>query len=121
MLRVFYRINCYNTYIRRKDFSIAIDIQGKEITEATTNIEVAIRKNSQRQKKLPDHLSDFVVDINQFYVLSCFVMGDTSEYELKLYKEAKGISEWKNAMMEEISALEKMTLGSLYQSFVMSI
>ena len=34
-------------------------------------------------------------------------MGDTSENEPKLYSEAKGISEWENAMIEEISALEK--------------
>ena len=59
-------------------------------------------------------MSDFVVDINQFSVLSCFVMGDTSEDELKLYNEANRISEWKNAMMQEILALEKMTPGSLY-------
>ena len=70
---------------------------------------------------LPYHLSYFVVDINQFSVLSCLVMGDISEDELKLYNEAKGISEWKNAMMEEISALEKMTPGSLYQSLMMLI
>ena len=34
-------------------------------------------------------------------------MGDTSENEPKLYREAKGISEWGNAMMEEILTLEK--------------
>ncbi|XP_023532868.1 uncharacterized protein LOC111794883 [Cucurbita pepo subsp. pepo] len=35
------------------------------------------------------------------------MLPDTSENEPKLYREAKGISEWENAMMEEISALEK--------------
>ena len=34
-------------------------------------------------------------------------MGDTRKNEPKLYSETKGISEWKNAMMEQISALEK--------------
>ena len=34
-------------------------------------------------------------------------MGDKRENEPKLYSEAKGISEWENAMMEQISALEK--------------
>ena len=36
-----------------------------------------------------------------------FFMGDTSENEPKLYSEAKGISEWEHAMLEEISALKK--------------
>ena len=34
-------------------------------------------------------------------------MGDTSENEPRLYSEAKGISEWENALMKEISALRK--------------
>ena len=56
------------------EFPIATDIQAEENIEATTNIEFATRKNLQRQKKLPGHLSDFVVDINQFSVLSCFFL-----------------------------------------------
>ena len=91
----------------RKKFPIVTNIQAEENIEATTNIEVATRKNPQRQKKLRGHLSDFVVDINQFSILSCFFMRDTSENEPKLYSEAKGISEWENAMREEISALRK--------------
>ena len=91
----------------RKEFPIVTDIPAEENREATTNIEVATRKNPQRQKKLPGHLSDFVVDINQFSVLSCFFMGGTSENESRLYSEAKEILEWENAMMEEISALQK--------------
>ena len=39
--------------------------------------------------------------------MSCSFMGDTSENKPKLYNEAKGISKWENAMMEEILALEK--------------
>ena len=91
----------------RREFPIATGIQVEENREATTNIEVATRKIPQRQKKLPGHLFDFVVDINQFSVLSCLFMGDTSENEPRLYREAKEILEWENAIMEEILALRK--------------
>ena len=54
-----------------------------------------------------------------FYLV--FFMGDKRENEPKLYSEAKGISEWKNAMMEQISALEKNDTRGLVPNLIMPI
>ncbi|GMI99343.1 cysteine-rich RLK (RECEPTOR-like protein kinase) 8 [Hibiscus trionum] len=81
--------------------------QFEENIDVTTSTEDAIRKNPPRQRKPPSHLSDYVVEMNYFSVLSCFFMEDSCGSEPKLYNEAKGVPEWEDAMVEEISALNK--------------
>lgn len=70
-------------------------------------------RRSPRQRKQPDYLADYELQLNQFSVLSCFFIGDICEGEPKSYSEAKGISEWEEAMKEEISALNKNSTWEL--------
>ena len=74
--------------------------------ENTQQAETVIRKSS-RQRKQHDYLNDYEVQLNNCTVLSCFLMGDAYGDEPKSYNEAKGISEWEEAMQAEISALHK--------------
>nr|DAD45748.1 TPA_asm: hypothetical protein HUJ06_003978 [Nelumbo nucifera] len=58
--------------------------------------EPMIRKSS-RQRKQPDYLADYEVQLNHCSVLTCFLMADSCENEPRSYNETK----------EEISALNK--------------
>ncbi|KAJ8632377.1 hypothetical protein MRB53_025713 [Persea americana] len=77
----------------------AFSEKGSSISPSGDNIkqdditEAVIRKSS-RQRKQPEYLTDYEVQLNHCSVLSCFLMGDACDNEPKSYVEAKGNSEW---------------------------
>lgn len=86
--------------------------RGSNISSSSENIHQAetsdaVLQRSLRQRKQPDYLGDYEVQMNHSSVLSCFFIGDTCDGEPKSYNKAKGIAEWEEAMKEEISALNK--------------
>ncbi|KAG8472627.1 hypothetical protein CXB51_034316 [Gossypium anomalum] len=93
--------------LARSFSSIEGCIQSEENTDATTSSETVTSRNPLRQKRLSSHLSDDIVEINHFSVLSCIFIEESCENEPKLYNKAKGVPEWENAMVEEISTLNK--------------
>ncbi|KAM7479031.1 hypothetical protein LguiA_027244 [Lonicera macranthoides] len=66
-----------------------------------------LARRSTKQRKQPDYLNDYDVQVNDCTVISCFFMGAIYEDEPKCYVEAQGIAEWEAAMREEINALHK--------------
>ncbi|KAL9422384.1 hypothetical protein AB3S75_034620 [Citrus x aurantiifolia] len=85
--------------------NVASSDRGSNISSAGENIhEVetsdAVLRRSLRQRKQPDYLGDYEVQMNRSSVLSCFFIRDTCDGELKSYNKAKRISEWEEAMKE---------------------
>lgn len=75
-----------------------ISSSGENIHEAETSD--AVLRRSLRQRKQPDYLGDYEVQMNHSSVLSCFFIKDTCDGEPKSYNEAKRISEWEEAIKE---------------------
>lgn len=81
--------------------------RGSNITHTEENIQQeettgTVLRRTTRQRRQPDYLDDYDCS-----VVSCFFTGGLCEDEPTSYNEAKGISEWEEAMQEEISALNK--------------
>lgn len=76
------------------------------------NDEVTARRTS-RQRRLPTHLDDYEVQLNQGSVIANFMMEDTIKSEPTSYHEAQGKPEWEKAMIDEITALMKNSTWDL--------
>ncbi|KAL4347792.1 hypothetical protein GQ457_17G001580 [Hibiscus cannabinus] len=69
--------------------------------------EQEIRRISTREKRQPQHLKDYEVQINSCSTTSCFFVGAIDEEEPASYEEARVEPKWQAAMLEEIEALHK--------------
>lgn len=81
--------------------------KGSNITPTEENIQQeettrTVLRSTSRQRRQPDYLADYDCS-----VVSYFFTRGSCEDEPTSYNEAKGISEWEEAMQEEISALNK--------------
>lgn len=79
-------------------YYVASNESGSEILPLRENVqqdetsETSIRKSS-RLRGQPSYLSNYEVELNHFYILSCFFVGVACQNEPKSYYEAKGNSE----------------------------
>lgn len=64
-------------------------------------------RRSMRDRRKPDYLCDYDVQLNACAITACFLVGDVGDDEPRCYREAQGIADWEVAMQEEISALYK--------------
>ncbi|KAF3624379.1 hypothetical protein FXO37_31371 [Capsicum annuum] len=94
--------------------SLFPEINAQEIDESPTPaIESPSSENGQqmtrrslREKRQPNHLKDYQVQLNHCTMTSCFFTGAFDE-EPRCYEEAKGCQIWEIAMQEEINSLLK--------------
>lgn len=63
-------------------------------------------RRSTRERRQPDYLKDYEVQLNQYIVTSCFFLGMQNE-EPTCYNKAKEYPKWEKAMQEEIESLKK--------------
>lgn len=79
--------------------------------------EQQIGKKSTRERRQPDYLKDYTVQLYHCTVTSCFFIGTSNEEEPARYEEAKGCPEWEAAIQEEIEALHKNETWELVPKF----
>lgn len=91
-------LNLFSENVASSERGSNISSSGENIHEAETSD--AVLRRSLRQRKQPDYLGDYEVQMNHSSVLSCFFIKDTCDGEPKSYNEAKRISEWEEAMKE---------------------
>ena len=108
----YYSVGSSNHNIISSDFfptevSATEECRDESLSVENVQQDVEPLRRSTRQKRQPDYLNDYEVQVNDCTVTSCFFMGATYEDEPKCYAEAQGISKWEEAMREEIDALRK--------------
>ncbi|GMI94128.1 hypothetical protein HRI_003082100 [Hibiscus trionum] len=81
-------------------------LQTSNNDESSASDSKSVLRKSSRETRLPSHLRDYEVQLNQCTVVSCFFTAGMDE-EPTSFEEAKGYPEWKSTMDEEIKALNK--------------
>ena len=69
--------------------------------------EQQVVRRSTREKRHPNYLKDYEVELNNCSVTSCFFTGVLTSEEPTSYDEAQSCPNWQKAMLEEIEALHK--------------